>query len=335
MSIKLDDIAKELDLSIMTISRALNDTGHVNAQTKKKIIETAEKIGYVPNIIAKNLALNKSNDTIGLIISNINNPFYAKLTYAVQKEALKCGFSIMLFNTNEELSSERKALSIIKENRCSGALISSVGNNEDFIKKCRSSSFPIIMVTRESMDNDLDFYGFDLYKGAYLATSHILSRGHKKIAHIAGPLFLNSVQEKIRGYIDALTKHNAKISKDYIIETEITKDGGYNATKELISKNTDITAILIYCDWMAIGVLKALRELNKKVPEDISLVSFDNIEILSFLNIFLTSVDLPINTVARNAVETIVEKIKTHTVTDRIYKSFKPELIIRESVKTI
>lgn len=334
MTVTLKEIAKKLGLSTITVSRAISDRGSVKSATKKKIIDTARHMGYVKNVTARNLALNRSSNSIGLIISNISNPFYAKMTQIMQIEALKRGYSLTLFNTMEDDQIEKKALQTLQEERCAGALISAVGKSEEHILESVGRSFPVIMVNRRPKSKLLDYIVCDTRKGAQLATAHLLMLGHKKIAHITGPEYTTSVEEKLKGYKRALALHGIAFNKDYVIHKSLTLEGGYEGVKELRAKFPEVTAVFVYCDWIAIGVMKALQEMNLRIPEDMSVIGFDNIDIASSIRSPLTTVDLPVSILAQEAIKELVQKIEKGFKNHHTKMKLQPHLVIRASCST-
>ena len=331
MAVTLKEIAKKLGVSPITISRALGEKGNVKESTRLRIENTAREMGYIKNVSARNLVLKRSSNSIGLIISNISNPFYAHMTQIMQTEALKRGYSLTLFNTMEDDQIEKKALQTLREDRCAGALISLVGKSEEHIIESSFQDFPMIMLNRRPRSDSLDFIVCDVYKGACLAVSHLVKLGHTKIAHITGPDYTSSVEEKLRGYRDTLERNGAAFNPDYIIRRSLTLEGGYSGMKELRARHPGITAVFVFCDWMAIGVLKALQDMNLRVPEDMSVVGFDNIEISPVLRVPLTTIDLPVSVLSRDAIKELIHKIEKGHQNHKTRIILQPHLVLRSS----
>lgn len=335
MSIKLEDIAKELGLSLMTVSRALNNKGNVKKETYTKIIKLAKEIGYVPNILARNLATNKTYN-IGLVISDISNPFYAKITRVIQDIAYKKGYNITLFNTNEDTNLEKEALHSIIGQRCDGVLITSTEREQNYLADLNKYNLPVILINRRPKNNNISYVVCDNKKGGYLATTYLLGLGHRNIAHITGPPRITSVKDKIDGYIKAYKDYGLRANKDLIFMNEISMESAYKNTIKILKHDIKITAIFSYTDWMSIGVLKALKENNIKIPDDISLVGYDNLEFSSYLKAPLTTIDLPITQMGKKSIEFLLEKINNKELSNRIIrKVYEPKLIIRESCRKL
>ena len=332
MSVKLEDIAKELGISMMTVSRALNNTGYVKKETRTKVLKAAKEMEYVPNVLARGLVIKKTFN-IGLIITNISNPFYARITRVIQEEALRNGYRLILFNTNENINLEKEALYSLREQRCDGVLLTSTESDYSHIIDLKKKGLPIVLINRRPKKINVDFVVCDNKKGGYLATSYLLSMGHKKIAHITGPTYITSVKEKIDGYKMAYKDYNIRINPKLIFETELTVDGAYKATLEMIEDHPDITAVFAYTDWMTIGVIKALQEKNVKIPGEISIVGYDNIDVSPYLKVPLTTIDLPIGLMGKKSVEILLKKINGVEESSKIIgKIYQPKLIKRKSV---
>lgn len=329
------DIAKKLNISLMTVSRALNDKGYVKEKTYKKILETAKELGYIPNALAKGLALNKTFN-IGLVITDISNPFFSKTTKVIQEEALKNGYHITLFSTNESLEAEKEALYTIMEQRCAGVLLTTTSKDFSLVYDLKKKGLPIVLINRRPNREDLDYVVCDNKKGAFLAINYLLELGHRNIAHITGAPFISSVSEKTEGYKAAFKKKGLDINPKLIFESEISLRGSYDTTLKVLDSNPEITAIFTYTDWMAIGVMKALNERNIKIPKDISLVGYDNIEVSQFLKVPLTTIDQPINLMAKKAIEILLSMINSKGENGKVYnKIYQPVLIERKSCRKI
>jgi LacI family transcriptional regulator len=332
MSVKMLDIAKKLNVSLMTVSRTLNNKGYVKEETKRKILKVAEEMGYIPNALAKGLALNKTFN-IGLVITDISNPFYSTITKVVQEEASRNGYRLTMFNTNEDFKIEEEALNSIMAQRCDGALLTSASKDFRHVYDLQKNKFPIVLLNRKPDVEDLDYVVCDNKRGAFLAIEYLLKLGHRNIAHLTGPSYITSVREKIDGYNMAFNKKGLEINPELIFETEISLKGSYKATIKALKKNPYITAIFTYTNWMAIGAYRALEETGKKIPDDISVIGYDNIKVSSLLSAPLTTIDIPIRPMGRKAIDILLKKINGEN--NQFHKIYKPVLIERKSCREI
>jgi LacI family transcriptional regulator len=335
MPINIKDIAKELGISAMTVSRALNNKGRINSKTRSKILSTAERMGYVPNALARGLVLNKTF-TIGMVISNIANPFYASIARVVQKEATARGYRLILLNTDENTDREKEALYSLRELRCDGALLTPTEQDYSHIVESVHSGMPIVLINRRPDKVKMDFVVCDNVKGAYLATTHLLELGHRRIAHITGPSYITSVAEKIKGYKTAFADRDLEPDPDLIFQTELTLEGAYQKTLDILDHHGDTTAVFAYSDRMSIGIMKALMEKQRNIPGDISIVGYDNIDISPYMRVPLTTVELPTGLLGKQALEILFKKMEeAGKSSDIVARVLPPKLIERQSCRKI
>ena len=331
----LEDVAKELGVSSMTVSRALNNTGYVNSETKRKIIKTAQEIGYVPNVLARSLK-NKTTSNVGLVISNIKNLYYSGLTYVIQNRLKEHGYNLIIYNTNENLHNEKEALMNVQEQRCRGVIISSVGRNEKYISQLSKYSTHVVMINRPPVSKSINYVAYDNQRGAFIATEHLIQKGHRAIAYLTGPSFNTSCRDKLAGYRKALEQYGLPYDETLIIRIELSQIRGYQATLKLIDSGVSFSAIFCFSDWIAIGALKALLENGIRVPEDVALVGYDNIDISAILRVPLTTVDIPAKTVGKKAVACLLEQIEqgNHHPQAPSHIVLEPGLVVRQSTES-
>lgn len=329
--VTLRDIARVTGLSVNTISRALNGKPDVNPETRQRVEDTARQLGYVPNSIARSLVGGHSC-TIGLIIADLQNPFYSKVAQGVEEAARIEGYSTILVNTNENENDERKAVQVLRSKRVDGMLIHPTQGDSEHILQLRKDGVPFILINRHFDEVVPDYIINNNTKGAYLATRHLLELGHRNILHITGPDRISSVRERIVGFKQALSEFNVPFDPAMIIHTRLDMQSCYETTLKAFRSGCKSTALYTYSDLLAIGSLRALRELNLRVPEDISLVGYDDIDFAAFLEVPLTTVRQQMYEIGRQAVHLLIKIIH-----DRSYEPGKyrvvldPELVVRRS----
>ncbi len=335
MTIK--DIAKEAKVSVTTVSFVLNGKlDNISEETIKKVKAVADKFNYSPNPIAVGLVTRKTK-TIGLIIPDIQNLFFSQMAKHIEGELIKDGYNLILCNTDDKYERDLKTIMTLA-NRNVDAIIFSPSTQSMFIKNqkkivelLRKTNIPYLVIDRE-IDNlgGNMVVNDDLY-GGYIATKHLLEHGHRRIGCITGPLNVSSAKKRYEGYIKALREFNLDINKDYIIEGDYHYNSGYYDTKALLSK--DITAIFASNDLMAYGVYKACKEFNRKIPEEISVVGFDDLYFSSILDVPLTSVKQDVEQLSKKISAAILNKVSNNEDLQTIV--FKPSLTIRNSVAKI
>ncbi len=278
----LKDISIKTGFSIKTVSRAINNHPDISEETKNKIIEVASKLSYRPNIIAKSLRQKKAF-AIGYIIPDITNEFFGEVALAIESEFKKHGYSLLTGFTNSNPELEIEALKLLISRYVDGIILATVGTTGNFIKEIiEEFKIPIVVIDNRVKGYKTNVVLHDNVKGAYILTKHLIEHGHKKIACISGPIIETSGKRRLEGYKNALNESGIEIDEALIKVSDWKILGGYNSTIELFKnyqhkKQNKPTAIFVGNSVMALGSLKAIRELKLRVPEDVALVSFDNL----------------------------------------------------------
>ncbi|HBT16531.1 MAG TPA: LacI family transcriptional regulator [Firmicutes bacterium] len=334
MAITMKDIAKIAGVSVNTVSRALNDRPEINEETKRSIKKIAQELNYVPNTIAATLASKKSK-SIGLVIPDICDPFFAMQARGVEDAARKHGYSVIIINTDEIPKNELNAITTLYGIRVAGVILTSVSFGMEHIEEMKSRQLPFVLLNRYLRQFDADYVINDHQKGSYMATKHLLALGHKRIGIILGPERITSVQDRLTGYLQAMDEAGIKLSKEYAIHGENLKpETGELLTEELMRKNPRPTAIFAYCDSLAIGACAGIRKVGYTIPRDVALVGYDDIPYAQYFEIPLTTVAQPAYNMGKAACKIILEKIKLggdEKDLESQHIVFEPELVIRKS----
>jgi LacI family transcriptional regulator len=334
---KLLDIASKAGVSASTVSRVLNNQTEkyrISSETKNLIIKTAKDLNYQPNEIARGLRLNRSH-TIGLIVPDISNPFFAYLTHIIQIQASQAGYSIIVCNTNENIETEIEQIELLRRRGIDGYIIFPVGTSHDHVKELVRNNKPVVILDRSIEDLDADTIVIDNFTGAFEAVEHLIENGHTQIAIIKGLPDTYTTNERVKGYKAALKKNNIPINMEYIVGNDFRKENGYGETKRLLKLKNPPTAIFATSDLITLGTFEAVFEMNLKIPEDISIVAFDDIDFAPFLISPLTLVKQPREIMAEKGVQFLINEIKSKHKSEKKRIILKPELIIRKSVKRI
>ncbi|MCX7720053.1 MAG: substrate-binding domain-containing protein [Dictyoglomus thermophilum] len=333
--VTIKDVAKKAGVSVMTVSRVINGSKNVKESTREKVLRTIEELGYVPNSVARSLILNKTL-TIGLVISDITNPFFTTIARGVEDTAISKHFTVILCNTDEDPEKEMMYAEVLARSKVDGVIYASASGKKAPLKSLFLKKIPIVLIDRTIEGvNDLDIVRGDSVLGAYLLTKHLIDLGHRRIGIIVGSHFISTARDRVEGYKKALNEANIPIDESLIKINEnskFSKEDGYRLTKELLNLENPPTAIFGGNNLMAVGALLAIRERGLEIPEDISLVSFDDIESLSEVYPFLTVVKQPAYTMGVIATEILIRRIENR---DKIKEKreilLTPELIIRKS----
>jgi len=333
-TISLKDVAIEAGISLATASRVMSSKGYFSEVNKKKVLKAVEKLGYKPNRLARSLKLRRTN-TIGLMITDIINPFYSYLTDGVLDCSKKYGYHIIVCVTDEDPKQEREYLKVLMEERATGIIAIPTGYNQKYWNETLKLGMKLVFVDREiSGISKADIVIIDNIKGAYDATSYLIGLGHKRIGIVNGPTLTTTGADRLQGYCQALKEAQLPIDKDLIEIVTFKKDSGIIAAKRLLSLNKPPTAIFAANNALGEATLFVIRELGLKVRDDISLVIFDDVPWASLTNPRITVVSQPTRSLGYIGLEILDKQIKAINEEDKYVHQktiLKPKLIIRES----
>ena len=328
----LKELAKELNVSPTTISRVL--TGQekkyrISAKTAEKVRAAAEAHQFSVNQVARNLRLQKTN-TIGLVIPDISNPFFANLARTVEEELRARGKMVLLCDTKDETELEKESIDLLLARKVDGLLVVPVGDTGDHLSK--NPKLPLVLIDRYFADSDIPYVSTDNYAGAHEATALLLANGHQKIACIQGLVHTTVNKDRVRGFKQALSDQQIAESNCPILGNDYSIENGYQSTKTLLEGEDRPTAIFALSNQIAVGVMKAANELGLNIPEDISLLSFDEQSYFELLSPPLTAIQQPMQGIGKKAVEMLFQLFENQAVES---SELKPRLIERASIKSI
>jgi len=333
--VTIKTIAENTNFSLTTVSRVLNGTSEkyrISRSTQEIIMSVAKKLGYIPNMAAKTLRYNKSH-TIGLIVPSLSNPFFSIVASTVSKLLHNQGYVVLMSDCDNNVEEENNMLQALKAQNLLGLLAIPLGEhkNYDFL---HTIGLPTVFIDRFFSNFNFFAVATDHYNSSFQLMQYLIKMGHQKIACIQGDTKVISNTARVRGYFDALNQH--KLHYEYLGGVGFTEEEGYSETKLLLQKKDKPTAILALSDTILLGVIKALKEADLKIPQDVSVVSFDNSNYLDYLNVPITSIAQPITQIAKFAVKLLLEQIQGSDRNrgedvDKLIQ-LNSELVIRKSV---
>ncbi len=334
--VTIKDIAKKLNLSYSTVSRALNSSTLVNEKTMKLIQEEAKKMGYTPNALARGLVLKKSG-IIGMIIPDITNPFFPALARGAEDAAVKRGYNLLICNTDWNIKLETRHLKLIEERKVDGFVLSSINVENRYLEKLVERDYPLVFVSRIYPGILANFVGTDTEHGGYLAGKHLAELGHREMAFVGGKFKVGSVQGRYLGFLEALKEKGIEVRGDRVIEGEFTVESGYKMALQLLKRDRRVTGIFAANDLLAVGVMKAARELGYRIPTDISIVGYDDIFISSLPGIELTTVFQEKRKLGELAVNMLLDDIQGKENGKKSTKKIvlSPKLIVRKTTAPV
>jgi LacI family transcriptional regulator len=334
MNITIKDIARIANVSYATVSRALNNHKDVSDDTKRKILGICEQLGYSPNAIARGL-VTKSTNTIGLLVPDITNPFFPEVARGVEDEASKRNYNVFLCNTNWDIMKEISYFQLLLGKRVEGIIIAPVSDGTFNLAAKYTDRLPIIFIASKIDDSSHNYIVIDDIEGVMMATEHLISLGHKKIAFIGGKEGTSTFKDRLEGYKIALENNGIKPDPELVKSYGYRKESGYNGIRSLVESSNMPTAIIAINDIVALGVIEAAEEIGLNIPDDVSLIGFDDIPYASLPKIKLTTISQPKYDMGRESVNMLFDKLSQENSKQGLHKVIKPRLIIRSTCKAI
>ncbi len=339
-NVTLKKIAEELGISIATVSKALKGYSDVSPSTKKKVLNLAEKLHYRPNSFAQSLR-NSESKIIGLIIPEIDHDFFAKIIHGVIDSAAKKGYAVIVLQSDDVYENEKEQLNLLLDKNVDGILISLSDNttNIDHVKEVLQRDVPLVLYDKIYKLLDCSKVIINDKKAAQDATTHLIETGCKKIAYVTGNLDPQTTIDRFLGYKSAIDSSHLIYDKSLIYTTEnLSFDDGYQIAGQILQDHKDIDAIFAFTDIIATGVLMKLKDLNIKIPEQVSVIGFSNWFLTNVTTPKLSTVNQPGFEMGTKAFELVFDEIQARKGTEPYEHQIvelPTELIIRESTKRL
>ena len=330
----IKDVALKADVSVTTVSHVVNDTRHVSAKVRERVELAIRELGYVPNAMARSLKSNTTS-TLGMLIPNSSNPYFAEIVRIVEDRCFGAGYTLVLCNTDDEPHRQSVYLKVLAERRIDGLIVVSTGagtaDDDSLAKQLHGLRVPTVLVDREIADPACDLVETAHMQGGLLAVRHLLSLGHKRIACIGGPVGVMPSEQRIEGWRMALAEAGATPDTDTLLwRGGFTSQGGYEAMHAILRTPQAPSAVFVCNDLMAIGALRAAHESGVHVPDDLSIVGFDDIELSAYTSPPLTTVAQPKERIGALAVDMLLERVGGKR-RDARKVVLQPELRVRAS----
>jgi LacI family transcriptional regulator len=324
----IKDIARKAGVTPGVVSRALNNKYGVKESTRARILKIAQELEYYPNAAARSLVTRKTG-AIGVMMADISEPYYSQLIKGMEYVANQTGHTLLFSNSYESIEHNRVLQKMLYTERVDGLVI--VGSNiqeKDFAFSLIEQDIPFVLIERNFSDPRVNCIYFDNIQAAYLATRHLIDKGHRKIAHIAGNLYNQVTLDRIEGYKRALNDANIEFSSEWITSGNYVSRGGYEAMKEIL--HLDCTAVFAGNDTMAYGALLAISEAGLHVPEDIAVIGLDDLEFSGLTNPPLTTIHQPRHEMGKKSLE-LLTRILRGQQENGVKIGFSPVLVVRKS----
>ena len=331
--VTIKDVAKAANVSFTTVSRALSGNPEISKETRERILKISEEMGYTTNYIARSM-IKKKTELIGLIVPSIDNPFMSELAYYVEVTARRFGYNLILCNSYPDLNQELKAMQLMVGHQVDGVLVipqkrASCGNLSKY-----ASLLPTVYLSENLRDQDASYVSIDNHKGTMLGVEYLYGLGHRKILYFGCRVGSITHQLRAEGYLNACKTLGLEPKIIYFESSASSIELGYEMARSELSANSGFTAVFASTDSNAIGLMQAAQETGVRIPDDISLLGFDNIRLASLPQIDLTTVAQPKEEMAVRAVKMLIHKIDSGA-SENVFEIIEPKIIERGSCKKI
>lgn len=307
----MKQVAERAGVSTSTVSHVINNTRTVSADVRERVLAIIAETRYIPSAVARSLK-NDRTHTIGMMVPNSSNPYFAELIQGIEDAAFKLSYNIILCNAYDDPRKQAAYLRVLLEKRIDGLILVASGADAALAELLRTSSVPMVLVDREVAGVEADFIESNHEDGGYRATRYLIGLGHQQIGCVSGPEDLQPSRDRVAGYRRALREAGLRFRPDYLVHSDFTSEGGFNAFGQLLGLSTPPTAIFASNDLMAIGGICAAAEAKVRVPADLSVIGYDDIALASYSTPRLTTMAQPKYDMGQMITHLLLERIAGH-----------------------
>ncbi|MCK4392244.1 LacI family DNA-binding transcriptional regulator [Candidatus Bipolaricaulota bacterium] len=327
--VTIKDIAREVGVSPSTVSRALSDSPLISEKTKQNVKEVAQRLGYERNELARGL-VKGSSGAVGLVVADITNPFFSDIAQGVGEVAHRFGYGVMLCDTAGKANRESDYIRLLRRKRVDGLILTSATMDDPYLKDLAKTRTPFILVSRLCRSVDAPYVVVDDRVGARLAVEHLINLGHQYIGFIGGPANVQSSRDRMATYREVLQEHGLAEKEEWMGFSDFTQAAGRKAGRQMLSLPERPSAIFAANDMIALGVLEVAEEMGVLIPDDLSLVGYNDISYASLPRVQLTTVAQPTQEMGQIASEWLLSTIEEHK-RHPLHCVLNPHLVVRRS----
>ncbi|OFJ34495.1 substrate-binding domain-containing protein [Vibrio cholerae] len=330
----MKDIARLAGVSTSTVSHVINKSRFVSDEIAERVNNAAQQLNYAPSALARSLKMNRTK-TIGMLVTTSTNPFFGEVVKGVERSCYHQGYNLILCNTEGDNQRMKASINTLLQKRVDGLLLmcsTLEGERLDVFDRYPDIPIvvmdwgPILFASDKIQDNSL--------QGGYMAAKHLIESGHKEIGCITGPLIRHQAQMRYEGYKRALAEAGIAINPDWIVESDFECEGGYQAFEKLYQRGKLPSALFVSNDMMAMGVIQAASQRGLRVPDDLSLIGYDDVHIAKFMTPALTTIHQPKYRLGKAAVDTLLYRLENPDTTAQVVQ-LEPTLMVRNSVRKL
>ncbi len=329
------EVSKLAGVSLATVSRVMNKNAKVSDKTKAKVLDAMEALGYRPNNIARSLASNRT-DSVGIMVSELHGPFFGDMMAGIEEELRAAGKHVVITTGGDTLEEdkehgEKEGIDFLIDRNCDALIVHVESISDEYLINLHKGKTPVYLMSRYVKQMADNCISLNNEQGGYLAAKALIDKGHEKIAYISGPLFKPDSTARLNGHKRALSEHGIDFDERLLCTGEFKEIGGTKGLKHLIDTGVEFTAVACGNDEIASGVMKYAREHNMKLPEDLSVIGFDNVNFASYIYPTLTTIDNPVRRMGRMAAKLVLQDVYRQKQDD-IKRIFEPKLIERHTI---
>lgn len=325
---RIKDVARLANVSTATVSRVLTNADNVTEETKEKVLEAIQQLNYQPNILGRYLR-RMETQTILVVVPDITNTFFSKILRGIESVALKNGYKVLLGDTQNSAHLEVDYLNLLRQKQVDGMILLTARMNRDLVEEI-AEQYPVVLACEYLEGSRIPTVSIDNISSARKATEHLIRLGHRRIAHITGPMNIILSRDRLKGYQQAMAQHELEVDPVLIQEGDFSYETGYNLAMKFLALENPPTAIFAASDDMAIGAIKAVKEHLLHVPDDVAVIGFDNIKISSIFEPSLTTIAQPMYEIGVAAMDMLLKLINGEQLKKRQFV-LEDQLIVRES----
>lgn len=334
LKVTIADIAKSLNTTSATVSRALHDHPGISSKTKKRVLRTAEKLNYRRNSIASALRSGQTG-IIGVIIPSAEINFFGSVVHGIEAMANQNGYNVLIYQSNESWKHEQKGIETLLHARVDGIMVSMAKEKNDYTHflNAKHAKMPLVFFDRSAAELEIDSVLIDDHKGGYVATVHLIEQGYKRIAHISGPQHLTIFKARLEGYKAALKDNGIIFDPELLFNGDVSIDAGRNAIQHFLQLPNPPDAVFAVEDFTALGAIKALKQKNIVIPDDFGIIGFANEAFGEHITPSLSTIDQQTVNMGKEAFQLMLQLIeeKDNTRTSIVNKILEPIAIFRNS----
>ena len=308
----MKDVAQAAAVSVTTVSHVVNETRYVSEELRERVLQAMDKLNYHPNTLARSLRQGISH-TIGLIVPDNANPFFAEIARVIETRGFENGYSCILCNSDSQLEKELTYVSMLVAKQVDGIVFIGASSHSEQIALLTEQAVPVVVADRQLLDSDVDLVLVDNYRGGHLATEHLISQGHRRIGCVTGPSDTTPSADRVHGYMDALAAAGLPVDNTLIVKGDFRYSTGATGASQLLDLTEPPTAIFACNDAMAIACMAVVRERGLAIPDDISIIGFDDVPQAAFTSPPLTTVAQPIEEIGKVATDLLIERMSGST----------------------